>query len=272
MTTFNTIFTFDASGSSDLEDESSNLLYIWDWNDDGNWDTDTLSTMTATHRFTIAGSYTVRLKVIDTGHLTDEVTRNVLVESPYNNPPTARFTVSPESGYTNTQFTFDASESDDYQDGNNLFYRWDWENDGIYDTDLLLTPTITRQYHEAGTYTIKLLVIDSGGLKDSTYHWMLEVSSTDYETPTAIFTVSSETINLGDTLTVDASGSFDAIDGYNLEYRWDWEDDGIWDTPYETTKTKTHVYNSTGNKVIRLKVKDTDGNIGTTTKTIVVNP
>lgn len=268
----NTIFTFDASGSSDIEDEFGNLLYIWDWNDDGIWDTDTLSSSTAIHRYSTAGYYTVRLKLIDTGLLTDEITRNVLVEAPYNNPPVASFKVSPESGYTNTQFTFDASESDDYEDGNMLFYRWDWENDGIYDTDLLVNPVKTHQFHKADTYTIKLLVIDSGGLKDSTYHWNLDVSTTIYTTPTAIFTVSPNSVDIGEVFTVDASGSFDAEDGYDLEYRWDWEDDRIWDTPFETIKTKTHSYDNAGQKNIRLEVRNNSGIIGTTTKTIAVNP
>ncbi|KUK93182.1 MAG: PKD domain containing protein, partial [Marinimicrobia bacterium 46_43] len=57
---------------------------------------------------------------------------------------------------------------------------------------------------------------------------------------------------------------------YNLEYRWDWEDDGTWDTPYDTSKTETHSYDSTGDKTIRLEVRNSRNEVGTETETVHV--
>ena len=52
-----------------------------------------------------------------------------------NTAPTAAFSVSPGSGTTSTVFTFDASSSSDTEDPTSaLSFRWDWENNGIYDT------------------------------------------------------------------------------------------------------------------------------------------
>jgi hypothetical protein len=222
------------------------------------------------HRFTSAGTYQVTARVKDSGGLTDDATISYTITEYTNNPPSAGFTVTPESGYTTTIFEFDASETWDYEDGNDLLYLWDWDDDSNWDTDTLSTSYVTHRYDSAGSYKVKLLVIDSGGLMDSTYHWYLEVSSTTYPTPTAIFTVTPTTLNVGDILTVDASESFDAEDKYDLEYRWDWEDDGTWDTPYDTSKTETHSYDSTGEKIIRLEVRNSRDEVGTDTETVTV--
>ena len=86
-----------------------------------------------------------------------------------NTPPTACFTVSPPSGYLDTIFSFDASCSSDAQDpASALQVRWDWKNDGVYDTSYTTTKTATHQYTSAGTKTIKLQVRDTGGLTNTT--------------------------------------------------------------------------------------------------------
>jgi Tol biopolymer transport system component len=92
-------------------------------------------------------------------------------------------------------------------------------------------------------------------------------------TPTACF--SSEP-SAGTTMTpflVDASCSSDGQDAMaSLEVRWDWENDGTWDTSYTTTKTAAHRYESPGTKTIRLAVMDSDSSTATTMRQITVNP
>ncbi len=89
--------------------------------------------------------------------------------SSQNTSPIASFTINPTSGTTATTFTFDASGSSDNEDATSaLQVRWDWENDGTYDTDYTTTKTATHQYVSAETFTIKLEVLDSGGLSTST--------------------------------------------------------------------------------------------------------
>ena len=53
-----------------------------------------------------------------------------------NTPPIANFTWYPSRGDSTTTFLFDASLSSDnenYPDG--LLARWDWESDGVWDTE-----------------------------------------------------------------------------------------------------------------------------------------
>ncbi len=78
-----TVFRFDASCSSDKEDATAYLEIRWDWENDGTWDTDWTTAMTATRQFTGAGRKTVRLEVRDTGGLTSRTTRHVEVPRPH---------------------------------------------------------------------------------------------------------------------------------------------------------------------------------------------
>ena len=77
-----TVFTFDASGSSDNEDETSVLQVRWDWNNDGTFDTDYSTNKTGTHQYTVAGTYTILLEVKDSEGLTYTTTKIVIVQRP----------------------------------------------------------------------------------------------------------------------------------------------------------------------------------------------
>jgi uncharacterized protein (TIGR02145 family) len=168
--TTQTQFAFDATGCSDEEDNSSSLQVRWDWENDGNYDTDWSSNKTVSHKYSSAGNFTVTMEVKDSGGLTDAATRNVTVEEEAGNtPPTASFTVNPEEGTTETEFYFDASGCSDNEDStDDLEVRWDWENDGNWDTGWSTDKTETRQYNTEGNYTIKLEVRDDDGATDYT--------------------------------------------------------------------------------------------------------
>jgi hypothetical protein len=72
------------------------------------------------------------------------------------------------------------------------------------------------------------------------------------------------------TYTADASGSTDPNHPTDvLEVRWDWEDDGIYDTGWSSAKTATHRYPYNGIFRIRGEVRDPDGNTSTDSMEVV---
>jgi len=81
-----------------------------------------------------------------------------------NFAPTASFTVTPNSGTTETLFSFDASASTDPEDSaSQLQFRWDFDGDGGWDSDWLSYKTIDVRYLNEGEYTAFLEVKDSKG-------------------------------------------------------------------------------------------------------------
>ncbi len=187
-----------------------------------------------------------------------------------NTPPVAYFTTKPDSGDTSTIFEFDASKSVDNEDStSSLVVRWDWENDGIWDTNFSTNKITSRQFQNEGTKSIALEVKDTGGLTDTVINQL--IVSTPNTPPRAKFSVS---LTSGTTLTifeVDASDSWDDEDSTLINVRWDWENDGIWDTDYTMNKTTSHQYTVEGTMRIKLEVQDSGGLTDTVSHQVVVS-
>src|SRR5207247_6874418 len=66
------------------------------------------------------------------------------------------------------------------------------------------------------------------------------------------------------TVTFDCSSSSSDVPNATLQYRWDWTNDGTWDTNWSTTPTATHVYGSSGVYTAALQVQDVHGSNKTT--------
>ncbi len=95
-----------------------------------------------------------------------------------NQAPVACFDVNPEMGNTETVFEFDASCSHDDEDPVDLLrVRWDWESDGQFDTDWMLSKVATHRYTTTGTKRATLFVKDTYGLTDTTqFHVTVEIA------------------------------------------------------------------------------------------------
>lgn len=76
---------------------------------------------------------------------------------------------------------------------------------------------------------------------------------------------------VGEPITFDASGSDDP-DGSIVGYRWDWTNDGTWDTAWLPDPTTTHTYDAAFHGQLRLEVQDDDGATDTDTADVDVGP
>jgi len=75
----NTIFTFSASSSTDDRDNATSLEYRWDFNSDGNWDTQWKTEDEVSHSYSESGAFTVTLEVKDTDNLIGSATHSLNV-------------------------------------------------------------------------------------------------------------------------------------------------------------------------------------------------
>lgn len=88
--------------------------------------------------------------------------------------------------------------------------------------------------------------------------------------PTAAFEYAPDNPSIDESVTFDASGSFDP-DSTGLEYRWDFDDDDVVDRT-TTNPVTTYTYPDSGSYDVGLVVADEEGNTDATTREIRVRP
>ncbi|MCK5213352.1 MAG: PKD domain-containing protein, partial [Dehalococcoidia bacterium] len=137
---------FDALASYDPDGHVTR----WEW-DFGDGTTDAGATVT--HRFVDPGTYLVRLSIRDNRRATSVATTSIEVVE-FNEPPTAKMTITPLSGDAPLLVTFDAGGSSD-EDGEIEEWTWDF-GDGQQD----LGSIVSHRYMTPGTYTVQLTVSD----------------------------------------------------------------------------------------------------------------
>lgn len=71
--------------------------------------------------------------------------------------------------------------------------------------------------------------------------------------------------------TLDVSDSRDDEDNLSdLQIRMDWHDDGIWESDWTNVKTHSYNYDNEGDFNVRVEIRDSDGQITSTTKDLLV--
>ena len=88
--------------------------------------------------------------------------------------------------------------------------------------------------------------------------------------PTARFTYSPPAAVANTAVLFDASSSSDSDPNATLEARWDWEGDGLWDTPWSPSLTGQHVFPDGGTYGVTLQILDSLGLVDTATQSVVV--
>jgi hypothetical protein len=150
---------FDGSGSYDPDPgETESLVYRWDFDNDGNFDTDWLLDPTATHTYEVCQEYTVVLVVKDIDDATGIDSAHVIP----NSPPVADAgddrTIE-QATLAGTEVPLDGSGSYDL-DNNIVSYEW-------YEGEVLLGSGEIIQYtFQLGTHAVTLVVTDAYGETD----------------------------------------------------------------------------------------------------------
>jgi plastocyanin len=108
-------------------------------------------------QFSAAGTYPYRDRLNPGG-----ARGTIIVQALDNAPPVASFGATPSAAPAGTAIAFDASASLD-PDGSIAHYRWDFDGDGVYETDTGTQPRVARAFPTAGTIPVGLLVEDNRG-------------------------------------------------------------------------------------------------------------
>jgi parallel beta-helix repeat protein len=135
-----------------------------------------------------AGQNRIEARSWESGERSSLIERvDIFYDPPGNDRPWASFTIMPETGEVNSNFTANASSSWDYEDpGTSLEVRWDTNNDGNWETTWSTSKVLVFSYTQPGTYTIQLEVRDTQGLTNSTAEAITVVPDGRPESPANI--------------------------------------------------------------------------------------
>lgn len=150
---------FDARGSSD-PDVNDTLTFEWSFGDG----TAAQGAQT-THRYSRAGTFTVRLTVKDNRNAATHAIQTVRVSaaSNGNQMPVVVIATGPRSGIAPLTLTFDARNSYD-PDNDTLSFRWEFMRDGSLDGQTMSGALVSRTFVTPGSYIARLTITDADGL------------------------------------------------------------------------------------------------------------
>jgi PKD repeat protein len=286
----NTHIDFRPTCHVDVHDiEGDNLTVYWYENTTGNWtlrqtDSNISANSTVYWIFSQAGSYSTiyywRVKVYD-GTINTTATYYFTTKPkpstpqpppggggytpPPNQYPIANIT-GPHIGYTDETLIFYAYYSYD-PDGYIVGYQWDFENDGVYDTDWLENLLITSKYSKPGNYTIRLQVEDDDGAITTSDPHSIQIIQLEPPLQLPIPQINGPYYGYtNENVEFSSQGSYDP-NGEIVNYTWDFGDSNK-----SYLENPVHSYAKPGNYTVILTVTDNDNlSNSSTTKAVIID-
>jgi PKD repeat protein len=202
-----------------------------------------------------AGNYTVFVKAVGKPSMRNKMSAAVPVTLGGNVAPTAKLSVTPNTGTIPVAVTASTAGSTD-PDGTIASTRIDF-GDGT----VMAVPSGSHIYSKPGTYTVTATVTDNNGATGTA---MATVTAKANQPPVASMAVSPATGTAPVTVTASTAASTDT-DGTIASSTIDFGDGTVANGP-----TASHTYNNAGSFTVKGTVKDNGGLSATSSTTVTV--
>ncbi len=232
------------------ETENAVVLYEWDFDGDGEYDTSETVGRNQSYTFNSPGVYTVGLRVTDSLGETATETLQITVN---NGAPSATVALAPSNGEVPLTIRFTASANDPEGIAQ---YEWDFDGDGTFD-ETTTGSRVTHIYDTAGRFQARLRVSDNLGASTTLTVPTLEVNALPEGSPTVTLSASPDDGNAPLDVSFRASAR-DPDRGSITSYEWDFDGDGTYDQT-TTDGRITHEYTAIGTYYPRVRVTDSGG-------------
>jgi PKD repeat protein len=244
--------TFDGSGSTGDTGPGDIASYAWDFGDGMQ---DTTATATTTHAYGARGHYVASLTTFDASNA--PIATSAPVSVYVSATPVAAFTPPAATVRPGVAYAFDASASnapDAAQGGSIASYHWDWGDGSTTDTT---SATASHAFPADGASTgVTLTVVNDVGLASAPVTHAITVQD---QLPVVQLAATPPTVNVGQQVSLSAAGSLDP-DGAIVEYRWDLDANGSFETSTGTgTSATAGPFPNAGVITLRVKAIDDSG-------------
>lgn len=259
-------FQLSASRSVNEQGNRKGLVYRFDTDGDGTWDTPSSgyfgSASSALAVLMNEGEKKLSLEVKSESGKTSRTTRTIRV----NAPPLAVLECSPSAGTPGTRFNLDATHSSDPA-GDLLQARWDLNGDGVWDYpddgDYGSSLRLDHMWDNPGTYSVSVDVRDAFGLSDTAVYEVVLYDG-----------IRITNIQMPDTIAVNDSFSISCITSGDsavrpIEFAWNLDADTVYERKTTVHKLR-HVYKKEGSYEVYCKVSDDKGGEAMKMRSIVV--
>jgi PKD repeat protein len=257
--------TFDEA-ADDVDAVDAGLTYSWDLDNDGIFCETGEVGASVKRTFTTANTYPVKLRVTDTGGITREATRNVVVE---NTRPNGDFSFSPDAPLPGQPVTFTGSASSPTGKAippQNI--QWDFDfpvatfNAAVDTFDINASGgSVTHAFSTPGPKTVALKIQEVGG-GSRIVPRTVNVNAP----PRAGFTVSPQEAFVGDGVTLSSTSA--DPDGPLTRQDWDLDGDGQFDDANAAVVSANFV--NPGLHRLALRVTDSRGATSTATGQVMI--
>lgn len=244
---------FSAVDSTDFNDPIES--YHWDFGD-GTEATDP----TVTHTYVAAGDYELILTLTDSKGGISQMIQTVSVA--LTTPPLADFSLVLKPGENVARAGDVITFQDESSDTDSQIVSWKWH---FGDGDEASDRNVSHVYADYGDVVVGLRVTDTQGEVGIQTRSMTIAS----QRPVTVFTLSAEQPNQYESVTFDASESFDP-DGIIVSYLWDFDGDGTVDLEGPDA-TADYAYESAGSFEAFVSVIDDQSETSTRSRSVVVN-
>ena len=275
-------------------------VYAWTFGDGG-----TATIADPTHSYGAPATYTVSARVTDAVSASVTVSKDVTVSSApplpinafrgsyYDNEDLTNLKLRRTDNSVNFNWGTGTPDPSVGQESFSVRWEglWDFAQNGVYrftmttddgmrmsidNTTTVLEawiPQASTTYTSdvevaAGRHFVKVEFFDRTNQAIAQVGWSF-FSAPPQPVPTARIALSPGYPRPGDAVSFDASSST-SLNG-SLEARWDWEDDGTWDTSWSTTLTASHAFLTEGAYTVRLEVRDAAGLTDNETRAVAVD-
>lgn len=242
-----TVF-FDAATSTAAAGHTI-TSYRWSFDDGA-----TGTGVSASHAYSVAGTYQAQLTVTDEAGQTSTVENEVTVTS---NLPTADFTFSPASPRILQAVVFSASPSKAIAGHPITAYQWTFD-DGATGTGI----SVTHAFASAGPFGVQLRVTDDAGQTSAPVKKTVTVTDV---APTAKFQFSPTTPQVNQEVVFDASESRPGAGHTLVSYSWNFGDGAT-----KSGMVVSHDFGASGTFNVTLTVTDEVGQITTVSGAVPV--
>ncbi len=165
---------------------------------------------------------------------------------------------------------FVAQLRDSYGAGSPYYYRWDFNNDGVWDTHFSTQNYTEHVFDRGGEFVVRTEVRNQDDVMASAVR---KIFVDINEKPVAEIGISKEEIYVGESVRFfPVYPQKWTIDWNRTQTRFDLDEDGIWESDFQNVSGRSITYLTPGKKTIVMQLRDVGKNVTTVRKTIEVLP